>query len=219
MKVIVFLLVLANLLFYAMSQGLFGRADHPDAGRIDQQIAVDRIRIVSRGEAPAGKTQEVATKLPETCLRWEAMDLGSADRLEIFIKENFAQLAIKRQTIAGEGSSWWVFIPPLAGKAEAEKKAAELRQIGISDYFIIQDNGTNRFAISLGLFSSEKGSQDRLAELKAKGVRSAKITIRPGKDTQYLLETSGPVENKAQLIELLSELLPKNPPQACKKGE
>lgn len=217
MKVIVFLLVLANLLFYAMSQGLFGRADHPDAGRIDQQIAVDRIRIVSRGEAPAGKVPEpVAVKIPETCLRWEAMDLGSADRLEIFIKENFAQLAVKRQTIAGEGSSWWVFIPPLAGKAEADKKAAELRQIGVSDYFIIQDSGANRFAISLGLFSSEKGSQDRLAELRAKGVRSAKVNIRPGKDTQYLLETSGPAENKAQLIELLSEVLPKNPPQACK---
>lgn len=217
MKVIVFLLVLANLLFYAMSQGLFGRADHPDAGRIDQQIAVDRIRIVSRGEAPASKVPEpVAAKIPETCLRWEAMDLGSADRLEIFIKENFAQLAVKRQTIAGEGSSWWVFIPPLAGKAEADKKAAELRQIGISDYFIIQDNGANRFAISLGLFSSEKGSQDRLAELRAKGVRSAKVTIRPGKDTQYLIETSGPAENKAQLVELLSEVLPKSPPQACK---
>ena len=217
MKVLVFLLVLANLLLYALNQGLFGQPDNPDASRIDQQIAVDRIKIVSRGEAPAGKTAEaVAPKVAETCLRWEAMDLTSADQLEIYLKENFPQLTVKRQTIAGEGSSWWVYIPPLNSKAEADKKAGELRQRGISDYFIIQDNNANRFAISLGLFSSEKGGQDRLAELKAKGVRSAKVVVRPGKETQYQLEASGTTENKNRLFERLNEVNPQNQPALCK---
>jgi hypothetical protein len=216
-KVLVFLLVLANLLFYAMAQGLFGHADNPDAGRIDQQIAVDRVKIVSRGEAPAGKTPEpVLEKTPDTCLRWEHLDVANADRLELFVKENFANLSSRRQLIAGEGSSWWVFIPPLPGKAEAEKKAAELRQLGIGDYFIIQDNSSNRFAISLGVFSSEKGGNERLAEVKAKGVRSAKLTVRAGKDTQYHIEVRGPSSDKAKTSELLNEVLPKNLPQQCK---
>ena len=50
--------------------------------------------------------------------------------------------------------------------------APELRQLGITDYFVILD-GPNRFAISLGVYSSEKGGQERLAEVKEKGVRSA----------------------------------------------
>ena len=217
MKAIVFLLVLGNLLFYAMTQGLFGHPDNPDANRINQQFEAERIRIVSRGEAPASKAGEAATEKPaDICLRWDALDLGNADRLEIHLKENFAALAINRQTVAGEGSSWWVSIPPLANKAEADRKAAELRQLGIGDYFIIQDNGANRFAISLGLFSSEKGGQDRLNELKAKGVRSARVTVRPGKDTHYQLEAAGAVADKAKLDEWLAEILPSHPAQACK---
>ena len=217
MKALVFLLVLANLLFYAMSNGFFGTPENPDAGRINQQIAVDRVKLVSRGEAPAVKTAEPVTAKPaDSCLRWEQLAIADADRLEVFIKEKFADLNVKRQTIAGEGSSWWVFIPPLPGKAEADKKAGELRRLGITDYFIIQDNSSNRFAISLGVFSSEKGGQDRLAEVKTKGVKSARVSVRPGKETQYAIEAAGPLADKAQLTDALTDILPKNPPLNCK---
>jgi hypothetical protein len=52
-KVLVFLLVLGNLLFYAFSAGYLGHPDNPDAARVDQQITPERLRVVSRGEAPA----------------------------------------------------------------------------------------------------------------------------------------------------------------------
>ena len=66
MKLLVFLLVLGNLLFYAFTAGYFGRPDNPDAGRIEQQVAPDRLRIVSRGEAPAVPAKASApTPLPE----------------------------------------------------------------------------------------------------------------------------------------------------------
>ena len=63
MKVLVFLLVLANLLFYAFSAGYLGRPDNPDAGRVGQQILPERMRIVSRGEAPAEPTKTDVPKL------------------------------------------------------------------------------------------------------------------------------------------------------------
>lgn len=217
MKVLVFLLVLANLLFYALSNGLLGRQDNPDAGRIEQQIAVDRIKLVSRGEAPAVPVPETpVAKASDSCLRWEQLSGADADRLEVMLKEKFADLSIKRQTIAGEGSSWWVFIPPLPGKVDAERKAAEIRQLGISDYFIIQDNSSSRFAISLGVFSSEKGGQERLAEVRAKGIKSARVNVRPGKETHYHLEAAGPLTDKAALTEQLAETLPNTPPAHCK---
>lgn len=217
MKALVFLLVLGNLLLYALSNGLLGQPDNPDAGRIDQQIAVDRVKLVSRGEAPASKASEVVIeKTTGTCLRWEKLGASEADRLEVFLKEKLTDLTVKRQTLAGEGSSWWVHIPPLADKNDADRKVGQLRQLGITDYFVIQDSGSNRFAISLGLFSSEKGGQERLAELKAKGVKSARVSIRPGKDTYYNLDASGPVADKAALTEQLTALLPKQPPVNCK---
>ena len=41
MKALVFLLVLANLLFYAFSSGYFGHSDNPDAARIDRDRAAN----------------------------------------------------------------------------------------------------------------------------------------------------------------------------------
>ena len=70
MKLLVFLLVLGNLLFYAFTAGYFGRPDNPDAGRIEQQVAPDRLRIVSRGEAPAVPAKAGApTPLPDAAAR------------------------------------------------------------------------------------------------------------------------------------------------------
>ncbi|WP_412478838.1 SPOR domain-containing protein [Azonexus sp. IMCC34839] len=259
MKALIFLLVVANLLFYAFSQGYFGHADNPDAGRVEQQVKPDSIRIVARGEpaagaakesetaasvpaAPAGEavpTPEIAPKpeakndaKPETkevppkevkegkeeaaaslCLAWEHLSVAEADRLTAVFGERFAKLKLSRKAVDAEVSGWWVYIPPLAGKSEADKKASELRNLGVTDYFTVQD-GPNRFAISLGVFSSEKGAQERLAELKGKGVRSAKLTPRPGKDGSITLEARGSAVRQT-VVTAASGALPKATAADC----
>ena len=124
-------------------------------------------------------------------------------------------MRVERRAVASEGTGWWVFVPPQASKAEAEKKAGELKDLAIKDFFIIQE-GPNRFGISLGVFSTEKGGQDRLAELKAKGVKSAKVGPRPGKETLYSLQARGPLARRADVQDVAGDLVPKTPPQACK---
>ena len=234
MKTLVFLLVLGNLLFYAFSAGYFGRPDNPDAIRIDKQVLPERMRIVSRGEAPAAPAKAPEPVVPEpvveavsakavakaedsapVCLAWEHLSVAEADRLGTVLTGQFAEFKLVRQVVAAEGNGWWVFVPPLSGKAEAERKAGELRLFGVSDYFIIQE-GPNRFAISLGVFSSEKGGQERLAELREKGVRSARLTPRPGKDGTVSLQATGPATAKPALLEAVGKALPKAETQGCK---
>lgn len=218
MRALVFLLVLGNLLFYALSHGLFGRPDNPDASRVDQQIAAERIKLVSRGEAPQAKPGDTAVApdpASETCLRWEGLTDQETERLEALILERFPALTVKRQTQSGEGGGWWVFIPALASKAEADKKAQELRQLGVSDYFILQEAGNHRHAISLGLFSSEKGGRERLADVRAKGVKSAQLATRPGKALKYSLEARGLLPEKSLLTEPALDLLPGAPASTC----
>ena len=125
-----------------------------------------------------------------------------------------SDMAREYQVEPGEGNGWWVFIPPLAGKAEAEKKAGELRALEVTDYFILQD-GPSRHAISLGVFSSEKGAQDRLTELKAKGVRSAKLMPRPGKDATVTILANGPDSARPAVRNAVAGILPKTAVQAC----
>lgn len=240
MKVLVFLLVLANLLFYAFSAGYFGRPENPDAGRLEQQVEPDKMRLVSHGEAPPASKKVVepapvppvevapapeaepvpapapAPVVEKICLRWEHLPVAEANRLSARIDEKFAAFKQVKRAVAAEGAGWWVYIPPLPGKDEAEKKAGELRQFGVTDYFIIQEAGPSRFAISLGVFSSEKGGQERLAELKAKGVRSAKLNVRPGKESLITLEASGPATDKAALSKAALAIVPKAPAADCK---
>lgn len=106
-------------------------------------------------------------------------------------------------------------VPPLADKAAADKKAGELREFGITDYFIVQEAGANRYAISLGVFSSEKGGQDRLAEVKGLGVRSARLSLRPGKDSHVTVDINGPETERPALRKAAAGVLPQNKALAC----
>ena len=90
-----------------------------------------------------------------------------------------------------------------------------MKQLDISDFFVVQD-GPSRFAISLGVFSSEKGAQERLADLKAKGVRSAKVGPRPGKDSTVRLQAQGPETSREDLLAAVGKILPKAEAQDCK---
>ena len=192
MKVLVFLLVLGNLLLYAFVEGYFGRPENPDAWRIEQQLAADRLRIVGRSKTPPAKgATEQPAEHEELCLLW--------DRL-----------------VASEGAGWWVLVPPQASKAEADKKAVELKELGVDDLFVVHDTGAYRFAISLGVFANEKGGQERLAELKAKGVKSAKLIPRTGKESQFTVEARGPLAKKTEILEHATGIVPKSTALNCK---
>ena len=73
-----------------------------------------------------------------------------------------------------------VYIPPALDKEGADRKAAELRRLGIDDFYVIQDNTDLRWGISLGMFKTPDAARLHLANLTQKGVRTAKITARPG---------------------------------------
>jgi hypothetical protein len=236
MKAFVFLLILGNLLFYAYAEGYLGQPENPDAARLTNQIQPERIRIVSRDREPplpgaAGGEQQSTAVASEpvvlqpaaelagngedkVCLAWNSLAAADADRLSTLVASRFPDFRINRRLEAGESGGWWIYIQPQANKAEADKKASELRQLGVTDYFIIQD-GPNRFAISLGVFSAEKGGMDRMAELKAKGVRSARLMQRPGKDGTISLQAEGPASAQAALISALNGNLAKPVTRDC----
>src|SRR6185369_9059497 len=139
---------------------------------------------------------------------WDRLSIGEADRLAAAMNGRLADFRLVRRAVNGEGNAWWVYIPPLADKAEADKKAAELRGLGVTDFFPIQE-GPNRLAISLGVFSAEKGAQERLIDLKARGVRSARLSVRPGKEGLLRVEASGPAAGKPALVAAIAKALPK----------
>jgi len=225
-KILVFLLVLANLLFYAFSAGLIGAGGSDESARIGQQLHPDRIRIVASGDAPAAAPKapaEVAEPQAEAggpaaaapaCLRWASLTKVEAERVGRVISGGFADFSLEQSVVSGEGSGWWVHMPAQANRAAADRKAQELKALGVTEYFVVQE-GPSRHAISLGIFSTERAAQEHLAKLQAKGVRSARVATRPDREGNLQLELRGPDERKALLLTALAEALPKNPPKDC----
>ncbi|MET0964066.1 MAG: SPOR domain-containing protein, partial [Noviherbaspirillum sp.] len=72
-------------------------------------------------------------------------------------------------------ANYLVMLPPQGSREAAELKTAELRGLGISDSFIIQDNSSRRWGIALGTFRSEEAAQAHLETMNRRGVKTARV--------------------------------------------
>ena len=198
MRLAFLLLLAANVGFFAWMRYLSPADPAVDRQPLARQLAPQALRIVPEGEvarlpaAPAAKPKPEAPK-PEpeptpkpaaepavatlSCLEWGSFSPADAARAaqRLDALELGARLAQYR---GEETASWWVHMPPQGSRANALKKAGELKQLGVTDYFIVQEAGRFRWAISLGVFTTESAAQAHLAALRDKGVRSAVIGQR-----------------------------------------
>lgn len=114
---------------------------------------------------------------PVACMEWGSFSPQDATRAEQRL-EPLALGARLAQYRGEETAGWWVFIPPQPNRATAQKKAAELKKLGVDDYFVVQEDGKLRWALSLGVFRTEEAARARLEALRVRGVRSAQVGRR-----------------------------------------
>jgi hypothetical protein len=182
MRAVFLLLVAANLALFAWSHYYAAPDGAADPEPQRRQVNPAGIRLLAGSELaglPVLKPKAV-TEAAGSCVEWGGFSVAEAPRAEQAL-EPLALGARLAQRRSEETAGWWVFIPAQVNRAAALKKTAELKALGIDDYFIIQDEGKMRWAVSLGIFSSEEAARSRLESLRAKGVRSAQTGER---DTQ-----------------------------------
>jgi hypothetical protein len=114
------------------------------------------------------------------CLEWgefSGPDLtrATAALSALQLADKLSQRQIEREI------GYWVYIPPLRNKAAVNRKVAELRALGIREYFVVQNSGSWQNAISLGIFKTRDAAQNFLHELQAKGVRTSQVGERVSK--------------------------------------
>ena len=132
----------------------------------------------SAAAAPAPAKAEAPAR-PLACIDVGTFSAGEAKRFEarlasLDLGERQSRQAVQAQDV----TSYLVNIPPQGGKEAAERKAAELRGLGVTNFFIMQGDSPMKWAISLGVFKTENGAQALLAQLNKQGVHSARITPR-----------------------------------------
>jgi hypothetical protein len=189
MKYIFWLLALINI-------GLFGYFNIdvvlPKPAQTQQaEISPEKIKILSQQEIDAIRTTkkaEIAQPLQvvDVCFEWSVFSDTNLTNAQTALESLALQSIVKEQSTQ-EAKRFWVYRPPFKSSAEALKKAAELRDSGITDVFVVQEPRWKN-AISFGIFSDEKLAINLQKELQAKGVKNVEKALRTqGKSYSSLL--------------------------------
>lgn len=201
LRTLFFLLILANLLFLAWGQGYFGTVEEGhEPQRLTNQLTPEKLRVSELAPQPPAPPPPV-----EACRLISGLNVAETQHLQTQAQTDEKLAALKFLVKPQEApSGFWVFIPPLANKAAAEKKMDELKKLGIADLYLMAEEGADKLSISLGMFSSEQAANEFLQSLTKRGVKLAKIQPRSKPAEKVLLEVRGPQD---LLLTRLPELL------------
>lgn len=187
MRLLFLFFVLANLAFFAWAMLVPGTDTGTDARPLRAQIDPEKIRVLPATRAaavpaspPAPKPAAQPAGAPASagsCIEWGSFTLADAPAAERAL-EPLALGSRLTQRSTEETAGWWVYMPPQGNRQNAQKKAVELKGLGVEEWFIVADEGRWRWAISLGVFRTEEAAKNRLEALRTRGVRSALVGER-----------------------------------------
>ena len=208
MRALFLFVVLANIAFFVWAPYVAPAEATVDPAPLGRQIDPDKLRILGPGETPAAlqkpspaptvSTAAVAATVPPAaaapsaaaaCMEWGSFTLADAPQAEKAL-EPLALGGRLGQRRTEEKAGWWVFIPSQGSRQAALKKAGELKNLGVDDYFVVLEDEF-RWALSLGVFRSEDAAQARLLALRAQGVRTAQVGPRETVVPKVWLQVKG----------------------------
>jgi hypothetical protein len=187
MKRNVALLVLLNVFIFAYFQ--WPDSASSNAHQSLPELHPEKIHLLSDKalqDLQVGNSNQAAevSAIPTTtqCFEWgnfTAVNLKKAQELlsQLGLQSQLLEKASQEAKPFQENKRFWIYIPPAASQAIAEKKIGVLRQHGIEQTFIMQDEKW-RYAISLGMFQDEKLADNLLKEVKNKGIKAALKGVR-----------------------------------------
>jgi hypothetical protein len=186
LKTLFFFMLLVNGGLFALHRGYLGSliADGREPQRMANQLHADKVQLLPASAlvaltAPVSAPTADAAARPTLIACTEIGNFEPADAKRF--EERLAALALgdrqSRRNVK-EVASHMVYIPPQGDKQAADKAASELKRIGLTNYYIIQDNSSLRWGISLGVFKTEVAARNHLASLNRQGVQNARIGAR-----------------------------------------
>ncbi|MGB2817737.1 MAG: SPOR domain-containing protein [Burkholderiaceae bacterium] len=222
MKLAFLLLVLVNVVLFAWQHGVFGH--YGDGGReperVARQVEPERIRVLTEKDVQALRERAkqssgvVDLGLAQACLEFGDFSAAEAARAE----KALAALSTTIKVTVGlvEAPGWYmVYLPPFKTLGEAERRAEELRKLGIKDMLVMNENSAMRFAISLGSFRDPNAAKAHLAALDKAGIKGARIADRPSAVTLTRFQLRDVDAAAAQQLVALRGDFPAQTVRAC----
>lgn len=173
LRLLVVLLVLANLAFYAWTQGLLdnvvGVRSHGDREptRLANQVRPEVIRVLSPASAVA------ASEAPPACL-----EAGPYTPAQIAAAESVLQTVLPPGSWVNAKTDtpavWIVYMGKYPNRDALQKKADELKRLKIS-FEEVRNNPEFDDGLALGRYDNRAAADKALADVAQKGVRTARV--------------------------------------------
>jgi len=202
MKLVFLLLALANLALFAWQQDIFGGLS--DTGReperVNRQVEPERIRVLTQPEVQAlrAKAKEMPREAPPqpappppnasaAGASIAVSDLAGMTCVEVgdFTIENAGRARQRldalglgdRLTVRSVDAPGWfmVYVPPFKTRAEADRRAEDLRRAGVRELLVIGDNSPMRYGIALGSFKDQELAIKYAADLERRGIKGVRV--------------------------------------------
>ena len=193
LKFLFWILLSINAALFAYGRGYLGnfKGNEREPARMKNQVNADKLKVVPVAQASAAKASEPAQAAPAAaldpvaaspaliaCVEVGDLTAQEARRFDSRIAALGPLKPVRQNVTATEVGSYMVHIPPHPTRAAADSKAEELKNLGVTNYYVIPDNTPMKWAISLGVFKSENAAKTLLAALNKQGVQGARISGR-----------------------------------------
>ncbi len=204
LRVLVLLLIAANIGFWAWSQGhlaaLSPPLPNPQAGReperMAQQIKPEAIKLLP---------PEASAAAPTECLESPTLNAEAAQTVRGLLSAKLPAGAWSVQETV-EPPTWVVYMGRYASVAQMEAKKAELRKLNVV-FDEVRTNPEMQPGLSLGVFKQRVNAEKTLEEVGKKGVRSARIeTLVPEKRGEVFRVPAADEAARAALADMASQL-------------
>jgi hypothetical protein len=232
-------LLAANVVCLAATQGLLGSvaSDDHEPARLKNQIGAGKLVMLSAEQVQAAQSAATVASTPAPApeapvpaaavtkpvvalVCTEVSNVRPADAIRFdarLAKLDLGTRQTRREIPSTDFSSYIVFIPPQGSKEAADRKAAELKALDITNFFIMNADSPMKWAISLGVFKSEAAAQTQLATLNKQGVHSAKVAGRSSAAaTRITYQFRGIDAATSARIEKIADAFPDLETRACK---
>jgi len=202
MRTAVLLLILANVILFGYAR--LDRAAQSEAGRLAAQVQPERIRVLTSQQVAALAPGKVGA-LADVCVEWGPFSDVDRVRAQADIEPLQIGRLVSQRPVTAADSMWWVNTGPVASRAAADRRAAELRLLAIEDLSVV-DSGKGQFTVSLGMFRTEAAANARVEALATRGVAGTRVEPRQTGVAQSMLVVRDPPQPAvARMKELQSQ--------------
>ncbi len=229
LKFVFWCLLCINGLLLAYGQGMLGNftGNEREPARLNNQLNADKLKLLPAAPAAAAASEPgppapapaalAVAALPLACFEVGNFAQAEARRFESRLAPlELGDRQTRRAVTATDATSYMVMIPPQGSKEAADRKAAELKAMGVTNFYIMSDTSPQKWAISLGVFKSEAAAQTQLAALGKQGVHSARVSPRGAQTSKLAYQFRGiDAAVKAQVDDIAASF-PALDTRACK---